>query len=114
MGRGVFAARPIREGEILDKFHTIQIPPDQARALAGSTPSHFWFEDDRNGSAFLVLGLMSLVNHSLSPNVDREWLSTREGEVVSFYAIHDIAPGEQLFIDYRFAGASTDPAWARG
>lgn len=81
--------------------------------MAGTLLSHFWFEDDRDGSVFLVLGYMSLVNHSLTANTDREWLSTAEGEVVSFYAIRDIAPGEQLFIDYRFTGSVDDPAWAR-
>lgn len=112
MGRGVFAARHIAAGETLGVFHSIQLPPHEVASMAGSTLSHFWFEDDADGAAFVVLGWIELVNHSLSPNVERTWRATPEGEVVTAYATRDIAAGEQLFIDYRFEAKPGNPPWA--
>ena len=57
MGRGVFAARAIARGEVLGAFHTIRLPPHEVTAMAATTLSHFWFEDEADGAAFVVLGL---------------------------------------------------------
>lgn len=113
MGRGVFVSRPIAAGEVMDTFHTIRIPPDEVRAMVGGTMSRYWFEDDHDGAAFVVLGILELVNHSLSPNADRAWMTTPEGEIVRLVALRDIGVGEQVFIDYRFDGGTGDPPWAK-
>ena len=112
MGRGVFAARTIEEGETLGVFHTIRLPPHEVAAMTGSTLSHFWFEDGADGSAFVVFGWMEMINHSLTPNTDRTWTKTPEGEVVTLFATRTIAPREQLFIDYCFESAPDNPVWA--
>lgn len=112
MGRGVFAARPMRRGEVLGEFHTIRLPPHEVAAMAGSTLSQFWFEDDADGAAFVVLGWIEMVNHSLAPNVDRAWRARPEGAVVTITALRDIEPGEQLFIDYKFDAKAENPPWA--
>jgi hypothetical protein len=112
MGRGVFAARAIAMGETLGVFHTLRLPPAEVKAMAGSTLSQFWFEDDADGSAFVVFGWIELVNHSLTPNCDRTWAASPEGEVVTLFAVRAIAADEQLFLDYRFDANPGNPAWA--
>ena len=112
MGRGVFAARPISAGTHLADFYTIKLPPDEVVAMRGCTLSHFWFEDDTEGSALIVLGWLELVNHSATPNCDRSWRATPVGEVVSLFTLVDIAKGSQLFIDYRFDEGRERPPWA--
>jgi SET domain len=112
MGRGVFADRAISAREVLGEFHTIRLPPAEVATMAGSTLSQFWFEDDKDGAAFVVLGWIEMVNHATAPNLDRSWRATPEGEVVTVYALHDIAPGDQLFIDYRFEANAANPPWA--
>lgn len=112
MGRGVFAARAIAPGETLGVFHTIHLPPFEVSAMAGTTLSQFWFEDDADGSAHIVLGWIEMINHSLTPNADRTWSPSPEGCIVTLYASRAIAPGEQLFIDYKFDANATNPAWA--
>jgi hypothetical protein len=113
MGRGVFAAAAIPAGTLLGTFHTIALSAADVTAARGTTLSDYWFEDDADGSAVIVLGVMELVNHSLRPNVDRRWRVTAAGEVVELYAVCDIAAGAQLFLDYRFDGRPDDPPWAR-
>jgi SET domain-containing protein len=88
------------------------LPPREVLLMKGSTLSHFWFEDDEDGAAFVVLGFIELVNHSTTPNADRSWRATPEGEVVTLYALSDIEPGEQVFIDYKFDACSAKPDWA--
>ena len=112
MGRGVFATGSMPRGFVLATFHTIRLPPHEVRAMAGGTLSHFWFEDDADGAAFVVLGWLEMVNHATAPNLDRTWHVTPEGEVVTLFCVRDIASGEQLFIDYRFTPGSANPAWA--
>ncbi|MEQ1697520.1 MAG: SET domain-containing protein-lysine N-methyltransferase, partial [Hyphomicrobiaceae bacterium] len=102
----------IAAGEVLGVFHTIQLPPHEVTAMAGSTLSHFWFEDDADGSAHVVLGWIEMINHALTPNTDRSWAATPEGEVVTVFATRAITQGEQLFIDYRFEAAKEKPVWA--
>jgi SET domain len=113
MGRGVFATRPIAAGEALGSFHTQQIPPAEVLAGAGTKLSNFWFEDDRDGSAYVVFGVIELVNHSLRPNVGRAWRLTEVGYVVDMTAVSAIGAGEQLFLDYKFTGVAADPDWAQ-
>lgn len=112
MGRGLFAREPIAAGENLGTFHTIRIPPDEVKALQGGTLSRFWFEDEADGSAFIVLGDIELVNHSRTPNCERRWYQEACGELVEFYALRDIAADEQLTMDYEFDGTPDDPEWA--
>ena len=107
----MFAARTIIAGEVLGDFHTIRLPPHEVTEMAGSTLSHFWFED-ADGSAFVVLGWIEMVNHDLLPNADRTWRHTPEGDVVTFFATRNISAGEQLFIDYKFEAKAGNPAWA--
>lgn len=112
MGRGVFAREPIAAGDILGTFHTIRIPLVEVNTMAGSTLSRFWFEDEADGSAILVLGEIELMNHSRTPNCDRRWRADPTGELAELYALRDIAAGEQLTIDYEFDGTAEDPHWA--
>ncbi len=112
MGRGVFARAAIASGEVLGTFHTIHVPAAEVEAGAASTLAHYWFLDDADGSAYVVLGFIELLNHSRLPNLERRWLPSETGWQVELYALRDIAPGEQLLIDYRFAGGADEPVWA--
>lgn len=114
MGRGVFALRGFGAGETIAEFHTIRLPSAEVVAMraARATLLSYWFEDDADGSALIVLGWLELVNHAVSPNLDRRWRTTPEGEIVTVFAAREIAPGEQLFIDYRFDPGAEKPEWA--
>lgn len=112
MGRGVFAREAIAAGTEIGTFHSLRIPPTEVRQMAGTEISRFWFEDDDDGSAFVVFGPIELVNHSRAPNCDRRWVRTEAGEVVTLFAVRPIAAGEQLTIDYEFEGRPDDPEWA--
>lgn len=103
MGRGVFVTQDVSAGTVLGEFHTLQcsatVPPLSDYAFVG---------DD--GSACLVFGWLSLVNHGM-PNIEKRWIMTELGEIAVAVAARDIVAGEQLFHDYGFAEGEA-PAWA--
>ncbi len=95
-GRGVFAAAPIRGGELLETAYTVEIGPDEI--AAGSVLDNYPFAhpgDPERG--LLVLGLPSLMNHSDEANTET---LTRHvdglGWIVEIRAVRDIAPGEEV------------------
>lgn len=94
-GRGIFAAAPIRAGEVIEAAPTAEIAED---IVPGSPFDDYPFahpEDPARG--LIVFGLASLMNHSDQPNTET---STRRddgiGWIVETRATRDIAPGEEV------------------
>jgi SET domain-containing protein len=99
-GRGVLAARPIAEDELVERNPVIVIPADEWPSIQCTVVTKFCFvwHEGRDDAA-LALGLGSLINHSASPNVmARTCLKER---VIEFWALRDIDEGEELTIDYN-------------
>jgi SET domain-containing protein len=97
MGRGVFAGRPFRKGEVIEVCPVI-------RLSTGTPPlglEHYVFKwGDGEDELAVALGYGSLYNHS--PTANAEFAPrTGRGEIV-FRAARDIAEGEQIFIDYEW------------
>ena len=95
MGRGLFAAVDLPEDVIIEvspavvykfskKFH----PTDR-----------YTFEWSKTEVA-LALGLGSLFNHSVRPNVD--WRNRGDNSTIEFFTIRPVKAGRQLFIDYGY------------
>lgn len=97
MGRGVFAGRMFRRGEVIEVCPVLRI-------ASGTSPVGLeyyvfkWGTEDKELA--VALGYGSLYNHSPKPNAA---FTTRyaRGEVV-FRATRDIDAGEQIFIDYEW------------
>src|SRR5436305_320986 len=63
-GRGVFARRPIREGEVIERVPVIVLPVGEIRTPDGwTTLGDYCFLWDR-GTVAVALGYGSLYNHS--------------------------------------------------
>lgn len=95
MGRGVFAGRAYRRGEVVEVCPVIRLP-------SGTPPAgleYYVFKWGAAGDELAVaLGYGSLYNHSPTPNATFAVRPARD-EVV-FRAARDIAAGEQVLIDY--------------
>lgn len=95
MGRGVFAGRLFRRGEVIEVCPVLRLP-------SGMPPDgleYYVFKWGTEGKELAIaLGYGSLYNHSPDPNAA---FTTRyaRAEVV-FRATRDIAAGEQVLIDY--------------
>ena len=100
MGRGVFAGRAFRKGEVIEVCPVIRLPAASEGAVGGGL-EHYVFKWGAGGLELAVaLGYGSLYNHSPSPNA-RFTPRTTQDDVV-FRAARDIAAGEQILIDYEW------------
>jgi uncharacterized protein len=91
-GRGVFAGRPFRKGEVVEHCPTIRVPDGE---ITGKFMNYVFQPHDDH--VLVVLGYGMLYNHSGRPNL--EWVQS-ERTVVTFTAKRDIRQGEELTHDY--------------
>jgi SET domain-containing protein len=102
-GRGVFACRALRAGEIIIEYRGEVISWEEAlrrHPHDPSDPNHtFYFHlDDAHVIDGGVRGNAARwINHACAPNCETE----DDGGRIFIKALRDIAPGEELFFDYR-------------
>ena len=111
-GRGVFATRAIRAGELIDEAPVVVVPPDEIADLKKTVMNEYcflWGEDER--AAAVMLSVCSLCNHSYLPNAafDRRF----GAGTIAFLALRDIAAGEEITINYNGDPASRGRLWFR-
>jgi len=105
-GRGLFAAKPIRKGEIVSVRGGHILTPQMLKKCR--KPPGYWGYPIADG---LVLGpltkketesVMMFLNHSCEPNVGIQ------GQIL-FVAMRPIRAGEELTIDYAMFGSYSRP-----
>jgi SET domain-containing protein len=98
----VFALRAIASGECVEVSPVLLFRPHEWDAHARHTLlAHYtfvWRDAPGAPSYALALGNGSIFNHAKTPNTG--WRCSFEGATISFVALRDIAPHEELFICY--------------
>jgi uncharacterized protein len=107
-GRGVFARRLIRRGELIEKVPMLVLPAGEFRDGLGKTSLANYCFNWKEGTVALALGYGSLYNHSYRPNARYEdvWPQTKE-----FTALRDIEPGEEITVNYNGKPRSRSAVW---
>lgn len=109
-GRGVFANRRIRKGEVIEVAPVIVISGrDAARIHKLNLFNHCYSWGVRGDQSALALGFGSLYNHSYDPNATYGHLFKRRAIV--FRALRDIAPGEEITHNYNGSPKNQKPLW---
>jgi SET domain-containing protein len=105
-GRGVFARRTIAKGEVFETCPVLILP-------ASSIPDYsvgigpYVFEWGK-GKVALTLGFGSLYNHSYKPNARYDDVGPQSK---AFTALREIAPGEEITINYNGDPAIKKKVW---
>lgn len=100
MGRGLFATKEMRKGEIVEVSPVILIPEVEARHAIGKTIlTSYVFRWNEEYTA-LALGHGSLFNHDFEANVT--YASNFSGKSIVFKTTRKVKKGEQLFINYGY------------
>jgi hypothetical protein len=97
-GRGVFARRPIRKGEVIERVPVLVLSIEEVRNCSGWTGLAGYCFDWGRGTVALALGYGSLYNHSYRPNARYDDVS-RQTKV--FTALRGIVPGEEITVNYN-------------
>lgn len=105
-GRGVFAARPIRKGELIERVPVIVLPTSTLEEGPEQNPlADYCFAWGR-GTIALALGYGSLYNHSYNPNARYDDIGQR---TKVFTALRDIAEGEEITVSYNGDASDRSP-----
>jgi SET domain-containing protein len=103
-GRGVFAVRRIRPGEIIETAPVLLVPKGDAEKLAETFLSHYMFKSDNKKHLVIGLGLASMINHSADANAEFFVSSDR----ITIKALRAIPNGSEVTFDYKW----TKDEWA--
>jgi SET domain-containing protein len=107
-GRGVFARRLIRKGELIEKVPMIVFPAEEFETgLSGTRLANYCFAWGR-GTVALALGYGSIYNHSYRPNARYDDVGPR---TKTFTALRDIKPGEEITVNYNGKPKSRAAVW---
>lgn len=98
-GVGVFAARDIKKGELLEVAPTL---PVKSEDVADTLLSHYTFQSDfsDDGVDLLHLGFGCIYNHSPAPNVTHFKFEDQHPYVEAWIADEDIPAGREICHDY--------------
>ncbi len=109
-GRGIFAARPIACGELIEAAPVVVVPREQVVHLDATILGDYYFMwGEQKKEAALLLGRCSLCNHSYEPNA--RFVLAPAQQAIEFVALRAIAVGEEITINYNGDPASRGPVW---
>lgn len=107
-GRGVFATRDIRAGEIIEDAPVIVLPADQREAVLRTHLYEYVYQWGKDRVA-VCLGWGSLYNHSRNPNA--RYVRRFEERSIRFEALKDIGKGEEILTNYNGNPCGQKPLW---
>jgi uncharacterized protein len=109
-GRGVFAARDIEAGEIIEICPVLVFPLSELPHLRQTMLDDYYFDWGEDGKYYAVcLGYGSLYNHEYEPNA--EYGMDFEAETIDFYAIKAISGGTEITVNYNGEAGNRDRVW---
>lgn len=92
--RGVFCVDYIKSGECFEEAPVIILSPNEVKET-----SLMDYVFKLNSSEYaLALGYGSIYNHRNQPMAD--WKIDETRKTISFFALRDVEPGEEIFISY--------------
>ena len=108
-GRGVFAGDAIPKGALIEQCPVIALtdPRDRDRLRKTGLVNYYFLWGEKRNHAAICLGWGSVYNHSFEPNARYE--KVMEDRRMDFYALRDIAPGEEILVNYNGAPDNRTP-----
>jgi len=98
-GRGVFALKDFKIGEIVESCPVINVTPSERKHLEKTILDFYIYPWRSTRSGSLVLGYGSIYNHSYSPNAD--WKQNFKTNSMVYRAIKPIKKGEEILVNYN-------------
>ena len=109
-GRGVFAAKNIKKGTVIEISPVIVLTEKERKTIEGTLLFHYVFEwgTDKKKAA-LALGYVSLYNHSYDSNCEYEMEYGKKRMTIK--TVKNIKKGEELFINYNAVPDDKTKVW---
>jgi SET domain-containing protein len=108
-GRGVFALRKFRRGEMIEICPVLVIPGRHSQYILKTKLDHYAFDWDDDNDLALLLGYGMIYNHSYVPNARIVHdIGKRRSEIVALTAIK---PGDEILVNYNGMPKDMSPLW---
>lgn len=110
-GRGVYAGRNIKKGELIEKCPIIQVPKNDMSNLRESIlVTYFFYFGKKKEQLLIALGFGSIYNHAIEPNAA---YSIKKAEnTIDFKALKDIKKDEEITFNYKLGNPKNKrPLW---
>jgi SET domain-containing protein len=99
-GRGVFSSTPIQENDLVEECPLIEIPAEDFDAVTSThVVNYCFFLNKEQNILSVALGFGSIYNHAFPCNAHH--MIDREAKTITFFALRDIKPGEEITINYN-------------
>lgn len=98
-GRGIFALKNFKIGEIIESCPVINITPKERKIVEKTIFNYYIYPWRSTLSGSLVLGYGSLYNHSFDPNAD--WKQNFKTNSMVYRAVKPIKKGEEITVNYN-------------
>lgn len=109
-GRGVFALKAFRYGDVVERSPVIVLPAQQWQRCENTNLHNYAFGWGPNqDEAAIALGFGSLFNHSYEPNAF--YRKQLDDGVIEFMALGDIRAGEEITVNYNGSPYGKMPVW---
>ncbi len=109
-GRGVYAKRYIKKGEIIESCPIIEVSRYDTANLRESILVTYFFYFGKNKEKLLIaLGFGSIYNHSYKPNAIYKIKSVKK--LIEFVALKNIKEDEEITVNYNKKGKNKNPLW---
>ena len=109
-GRGVYAGRDIKKGEIIEKCPVIEVPKHDVSNLRESILVTYFFYFGKNKDRLVVaLGFGSIYNHAYEPNARYELGRTEK--TLDFIALKNIKKDDEITVNYNPNPKNKSPLW---
>jgi SET domain-containing protein len=111
-GRGVFATRRFRRGDVMERSPVIPLAEKDWPRIEKTALGVYPYDWSHGREGFcIVLGLGSLYNHSYRPNAVN--VPVPGDLAMHWVALRDIARGEEITVNYNAEDDPDDPLWFR-
>ena len=95
-GRGAFALKPIKEGDIVERCPALEVTD---KDIGGELLNYVFYGSAEN-RRLVAMGYGMLFNHSAQPNVAYYREDAPTGAELIIYALRDIRKGEEMYYNY--------------
>ena len=100
-GRGVFASKDIKKGELIEECPVLELIGEAEKLKKmGSELYSYYFLWPKMPDSVIALGYGSIYNHSYNPNAT--YKKNIEEKSIDFIAIQDIKKDEEITVNYNF------------
>lgn len=109
-GRGVFAIRNIKKGEIIEICPVIEISKDDAhRVNETKLVTYIFYLGKKKDQSIIALGYGSIYNHSYKPNA--KYVREYKQRTIKFTAIGNIKKNMEITVNYNQGNRKKYPLW---